>query len=108
MTEQERREAQGDRVLMARAGARLSREKMATAVSNLWQPISREYIRRIEEGEVDPGYGFFLAASTVTGQPVDWFTVTRELSHNLRSVNVGWFPRPIDFQVDTATLVAAA
>jgi transcriptional regulator with XRE-family HTH domain len=73
MTEQERRTAQGKRVLMARAGAGLSRQKMAEAVSELWEPISRDYIRRIEIGEVDPGLGFLLAAAEVTDQPLAWF-----------------------------------
>jgi transcriptional regulator with XRE-family HTH domain len=91
MTEQERRAAQGERVLMARAGAKLSREKMAKAISNMWQPISRDYIRRIEIGDVDPGYGFFLAASQITGQTVEWFTAIRESAHNSRDVI--WFNR---------------
>lgn len=81
MTEMERRAAQGQRVLMARAKAGLSREKMADAVSRRWEKISREYIRRIEAGEVDPGYGFFLAAAEVTNVSTAWFTELEELNH---------------------------
>jgi len=94
MTETERRKVQGERVLMARAGAKLSRVKMAQAISGIWQPISRDYIRRIEIGDVDPGYGFYLAAAEVTGQSVEWFTAIREVSHNPRTVN--WVDRPND------------
>ncbi len=86
MTELERREAQGKRVKMARAGAGLSREKMANAVSQLWEPISRDYIRRIEIGEVDPGFGFLLAAAEVTDQPLAWFT---DLNF-AKGVSVSW------------------
>jgi transcriptional regulator with XRE-family HTH domain len=69
-----RRQVQGQRVKMARAGAGLSRERMAEAISERWEPVSRDYIRRIEVGTKDAGYGFLLAAAEVTGQPVEWFT----------------------------------
>lgn len=80
MNERERREEQGQRVLMARAGARLSRQKMAEAVSQRWEKVSREYIRRIEIGEVDPGFGFLLAVSEITDQPLAWFTELEDVN----------------------------
>lgn len=61
---------------MARTAARLSREAFAEQISELWEPISREYVRRVEYGCKDPGMGFFLAATEATGQPLDWFIVT--------------------------------
>ena len=99
--EQTRREAQGQRVLMARTAARLSRQKFATQVSNLWEPVSREYVRRVEVGEKDPGYGFFLAASEVTGQPVPWFTDLGTPPLHVMSGYAEWFRRPIDVNAST-------
>lgn len=94
MNEQERREEQGRRVLMARAGVRLSRQKMAEDVSQRWEKVSREYIRRIEIGEVDPGFGFLIAAAEVTDQPLAWFTELEDLNR-AKGVYRGSFPLAI-------------
>jgi transcriptional regulator with XRE-family HTH domain len=52
------------------------------------------------------------AIARAQSRPLAYYTELPEVetvsAHNPRSVDVGWFPRPIDFQVDTATLVAAA
>lgn len=72
MTEQERRVAQGKRILMARTGARYSRQKFAEAIAPKWDKVSRTYVQRIEDGDQDADVGFILAAAEVTGQPVEW------------------------------------
>lgn len=105
MSEQERREEQGRRVLMARTGARLSRQTFAEQVSEKWEDVSREYVRRVEDGEKDPGLGFLLAAAEVTGLPVSWF-IELEAAVNPRYVKLGfplpWVPRPIEAYADAA------
>jgi len=93
LTEKDRRIAQGERVLMARSAARLSRAKFAEAISGRWESISREYVRRIEEGDKDPGVGFFLAAADVTGQPIEWFT--EAALHNVDPRHTTWAGSPI-------------
>jgi transcriptional regulator with XRE-family HTH domain len=79
MTEQERRIAQGKRILMARTGSRYGRTKFSEAIAPKWRKVSRTYIQRIEEGEKDADVGFVLAVAEVTGQPVEWlFGLTPE------------------------------
>lgn len=89
MNEQERREAQGERVLMARAAARLSREKLAESIAPLWEKRSRSYIERVEDGEVDPGFGFLLAVAEVTDKPIAWFTELEDVN-GAKGVYDGW------------------
>lgn len=103
--EQARRREQGRRVKMARTGADLSRDQFAELVSELWEKVSREYVRRVEIGDKDPGLGFLLATAEITGWPVAWFTELEE-AHNPRTV-VEWFRRPIDANLASGTLVAA-
>lgn len=79
MTNQERnrRQTQGRRLKAARvAYADLSLRGMADAISEHWtqfgtEPVSADFVRRIERGERDAEYGYIAAVAAVAGLPLE-------------------------------------
>ena len=63
------------RIKMARCGADLSRDELASEVSlRIGKTVSDELIRRIETGERDVELSIIEAVSDVTGEPMSWLT----------------------------------
>jgi transcriptional regulator with XRE-family HTH domain len=87
----------------------LSQRRAADALDTTpttWRSWSRGQI---------PGWVWIVPFAEFTGQPreaiINAIAEQARASvalHNVDTRPVEWFPRPIDFQVDTATLVAAA
>lgn len=68
---------QGKRIRMARAAAEISQTDLADLVSvHINQPVSREFIRRRENGELDVSYAILRAMATIMGPAISEETST--------------------------------
>ncbi len=76
----ERLRLQGERIRMARASVRMSRELFAASISDEmgYASVSRDTIRRVECGERDAEIGLLLAIQSVTGKRVEWLAGARD------------------------------
>jgi len=67
-----RRQAQGKRLKAARDAFGISRDALAELITRQWtratdQPVSRDFVRRVEAGERDAEVGYVRTVAALTG-----------------------------------------